>query len=84
MRFFVTGDTAWPDERNYVGINRIALTKPVPTNRRTQMRKTNVTGNSLAYLLSQEQKRATADIRVVSKKTDVIGNSLAYLLSRTH
>jgi hypothetical protein len=48
------------------------------------MRKTNVTGNSLAYLLSQEQKWATADVRVVSKKTDVIGNSLAYLLSRTH
>jgi len=36
------------------------------------------TGNSLAYLLSQNQKHATADVRMVPKK---IGNSLAYLLS---
>jgi len=48
------------------------------------MRKINVTGNSLAYLLSQHQKRATADVGGVSKKADVIGNSLAYLLPRTH
>jgi len=26
MRFFVTGDTAWPDERNYILIKRIVLT----------------------------------------------------------
>ena len=45
------------------------------------MRNTTQTGNSLAYLLSQNQKRATADVRVVSKKTTQIGNSLAYLLS---
>jgi len=39
------------------------------------------TGNSLAYLLSQNQKHATADAHVVSKKAGQIGNSLAYLLS---
>jgi hypothetical protein len=26
MLFFVTGDTAWPDERKYVHIKRIVLT----------------------------------------------------------
>jgi len=26
MRVFVTGDTAWPDERKYVHIKRIVLT----------------------------------------------------------
>jgi len=48
------------------------------------MRKTSLIGNSLAYLLSQKQKRPTADVRVVSKKTSLIGNSLAYLLSQKH
>ena len=38
------------------------------------------TGNSLAYLLCQEQN-ATADVRVVSRtRTRKTGNSLAYLL----
>ena len=32
------------------------------------MRQVSVIGNSLAYLLCQEQKRATADVRVVSKQ----------------
>ena len=45
------------------------------------MRNTSQIGNSLAYLLSQNQKRTTADVRVVSKKISSIGNSLAYLLS---
>ena len=45
------------------------------------MRNTSQIGNSLAYLLSQNQKRATAGVSVVSKKTSQIGNSLAYLLS---
>ena len=45
------------------------------------MRNTSQIGNSPAYFLSQNQKRATADVRVVSKKTSQIGNSLAYLLS---
>ena len=47
------------------------------------MRKVNPIGNSLAYLLTQKQERATADVHVVSKKTSVIGNSLAYLLTKT-
>jgi hypothetical protein len=42
-----------------------------------------MTGNSLAYLLSQEQKCATADVRVVQmRKVSLTGNSLAYLLSQ--
>jgi hypothetical protein len=45
------------------------------------MHNTSQIGNSLAYLLSQNQKRATGDVVVVSKKTSRIGNSLAYLLS---
>ena len=45
------------------------------------MRKVSPIGNSLAYLLTHKQERATADVRVVSKKTSSIGNSLAYLLS---
>jgi hypothetical protein len=32
------------------------------------MRKVSLTGNSLAYLLCQEQKCATADVRVVSNR----------------
>jgi hypothetical protein len=42
-----------------------------------------LTGNSLAYLLCQEQKYATADVRVVSRARTQMresGNSLAYLL----
>jgi len=39
------------------------------------------TGNSLAYLLSQNQKPTARYVQMVSKKTDQIGNSLAYLLS---
>ena len=46
------------------------------------MRKVSLIGNSLAYLLSQKQKRETADVRVASKKVSLIGNSLAYLLSQ--
>ena len=38
------------------------------------------TGNSLAYLLCQEQKCATADVRVVRTQMHKTGNSLAYLL----
>ena len=38
-------------------------------------------GNSLAYLLCQEQKHATTDVRVVQPhKVSLTGNSLAYLL----
>jgi hypothetical protein len=39
-------------------------------------------GNSLAYLLCQEQKSATTDVRVVVqlRKVNSTGNSLAYLL----
>jgi len=45
------------------------------------MRKVSYTGNSLAYLLCQEQKSATADVRVVQmRKASSTGNSLAYLL----
>ena len=44
------------------------------------MRQVSVIGNSLAYLLCQKQKRARADVYVVSKKASLIGNSLAYLL----
>jgi hypothetical protein len=45
------------------------------------MRKVSYTGNSLAYLLCQEQKSATADVRVVQmRKASPTGNSLAYLL----
>ena len=40
------------------------------------------TGNSLAYLLCQEQKCATADVRVVRTQLRKTGNSLAYLLSQ--
>jgi hypothetical protein len=36
-------------------------------------------GNSLAYLLCQEQC-ATADVRAVQRKVSSTGNSLAYLL----
>ena len=39
------------------------------------------TGNSLAYLLSQNQKPTARYVQMVSKKTNQIGNSLAYLLS---
>jgi hypothetical protein len=45
------------------------------------MRDASQVGNSLAYLLSQNQKRTTADVHLVSKKTSQVGNSLAYLLS---
>jgi hypothetical protein len=49
------------------------------TNRRTQMRKVSLIGNSLAYLLCQEAKRATEyrpgmtpeDLRVVSRMPDI-------------
>jgi hypothetical protein len=38
-------------------------------------------GNSLAYLLCQEQKCATTDVRLVQlRKVNSTGNSLAYLL----
>jgi hypothetical protein len=45
------------------------------------MRNTTQTGNSLAFLLSQNQKRTTVDVRGAAKRTSPIGNSLAYLLS---
>jgi hypothetical protein len=88
----VTGDTAWPDERNYIDIKSIVLTKPVSTaesdanytnsdKRAGEFKCATPARNSLAYLLSQNQKRAAADIRADSKKTGQIGNSLAYLLS---
>jgi hypothetical protein len=48
MRFFVTGDTAWPDERNYVDIKRIFLTKPVSMAGRDATSDTNEQENSNA------------------------------------
>jgi|KBSMisStaDraftv2_1062788.scaffolds.fasta_scaffold861513_1 hypothetical protein len=39
-----------------------------------------MTGNSLAHLLCQEQKSATADVRVVHPLKVMTGNSLAHLL----
>ena len=45
------------------------------------MRNTSQIGNSLAYLLTQKQKRAPADVHMVAKKISLTGNSLAYLLS---
>ena len=88
MRFFVTGDTAWPDERTYVHIKRIVLTKPVSTadtlnEQENSNAQISPIGNSLAYLLTQKQKPVQADVHAVSKKTSVIGNSLAYLLTKT-
>jgi hypothetical protein len=41
-----------------------------------------MTGNSLAHLLCQEQKSATADVRVMHLLTVMTGNSLAHLLCK--
>jgi hypothetical protein len=44
------------------------------------MRKVSSTGNSLAYLLCQEQKSATADVRVVSNRIRKISLVVAALI----
>jgi len=44
------------------------------------MRKVNLSGNSLAYLLCQEQKRRVAHGQDQMRKVSLTGNSLAYLL----
>jgi len=94
MRFFVTGDTAWRDERKYVRIKRIVLTKPVSTagsdandtnsDKRAGEFKCATPARLGIHLpisfpkIKNAQRTTFAWSRT---KTSQIGNSLAYLLS---
>jgi hypothetical protein len=78
QRYQLDGDATSARYRSHIYVAALPHERPVTNEQETKMR----TGNSLAYLLCQEQN-ATADVRVVSRaRTRKTGNSLAYLISQ--